>query len=304
VRSLCFLAAKGAAVIVAWRNLRSGRGDRRTALRLGLYLGAMRLLWLAGAQHQASTVEIDLLTAHVAYALYRVALVAVFYLALEPYARRLWPEMLVSWVRIFDGRVRDPRVGRDVLLGVAYGLGAGVLSAFMYWVPDRLGLPSFGLVLDLWSGEALRGVRHALATVAAFHTAAVTDAFIAIMLFVALRLLTGRTWLAVAIDTVLGLIVFSPESGNVFLYLAVMGPYLALFWLVLFRAGFFALALGMSVSTLLTLPLTFELTAWHAAPTWIVLVLLALLTGWGFRTALAGQPLFRDEILGAEAAAR
>ena len=60
-------------------------------------------------------------TAYIAWALYRVGLVYVFYLALEPYARRLWPHMLVSWVRLMGGRFRDPLVGRDLLIGALYG---------------------------------------------------------------------------------------------------------------------------------------------------------------------------------------
>ena len=39
--------------------------------------------------------------------MYRVGMVWVFYLAFEPYARRLWPRMLVSWVRVLGGHFRD-----------------------------------------------------------------------------------------------------------------------------------------------------------------------------------------------------
>ena len=33
-----------------------------------------------------------------------------YYLALEPYVRRLWPQALISWSRVLAGRVRDPLV--------------------------------------------------------------------------------------------------------------------------------------------------------------------------------------------------
>ncbi len=106
---------------VALRNVRRGRGDRRGALRLALYLGATRFLWFLGAHHLASTAEFDLFMSHLAYAMQRVGLAYVFYLAVEPYARRLWPRILVSWVRILDGGFRDPLVGRDLLVGAAAG---------------------------------------------------------------------------------------------------------------------------------------------------------------------------------------
>jgi hypothetical protein len=40
-----------------------------------------------------------------------------FYLALEPYIRRTWPELLVSWARILSGEFTDPLVGRDLIFG-------------------------------------------------------------------------------------------------------------------------------------------------------------------------------------------
>jgi hypothetical protein len=39
----------------------------------------------------------------------------------EPYARQSWPKLMVSWQRLLNGRLRDPLVGRDVLLGIVAG---------------------------------------------------------------------------------------------------------------------------------------------------------------------------------------
>ena len=44
------------------------------------------------------------------------------YVALEPYVRKRWPQVLVSWTNLLAGRVGDPVVGRDVLLGTALGV--------------------------------------------------------------------------------------------------------------------------------------------------------------------------------------
>ena len=40
------------------------------------------------------------------------------YMALEPDVRRRWPETLIAWSRVLAGRVNDPLVGRDLLLGI------------------------------------------------------------------------------------------------------------------------------------------------------------------------------------------
>src|SRR6185436_955709 len=106
--TLGFLLSLITGTVVASRNLRLGRGDRRGALRFAGYLGVTRFLWILGAHHFRSDSEVALLIAHLAWSLYRVGLVALFYLALEPYLRRLWPRMLVGWMRLLDGRLRDP----------------------------------------------------------------------------------------------------------------------------------------------------------------------------------------------------
>ena len=50
------------------------------------------------------------------------------YLALEPYVRRNWPTTLISWTSLLAGRVTDPIVGRDVLIGMLAGLVLKVLG--------------------------------------------------------------------------------------------------------------------------------------------------------------------------------
>lgn len=61
----------------------------------------------------------------------------VAYLAIEPYARRRWAPQLISWQRLLAGRWNDPRVGRDVLLGLA-GAAGGWVAYYAYQVLSRL----------------------------------------------------------------------------------------------------------------------------------------------------------------------
>jgi serine/threonine-protein kinase len=58
----------------------------------------------------------------------------VSYLALEPVVRRRWPDTLVSWTRLLRGRVLDPLVGRDVLVGVM----GGIVNATAYAVLESV----------------------------------------------------------------------------------------------------------------------------------------------------------------------
>jgi hypothetical protein len=59
--------------------------------------------------------------------------------------------------------------------------------------------------------------------------------------------------------------------------------------------------LGYTVGELLRyMPLAVDLTSWYGYTTWLALLTTAGVALWGFRVALAGRPLFRDEILGVE----
>jgi hypothetical protein len=67
---------------------------------------------------------------------------AAFYLALEPYIRRTWPELLVSWTRTLSGEFNDPLVGRDVFLGILFG--AAQVSLWVSLVAAPFFLPIRG----------------------------------------------------------------------------------------------------------------------------------------------------------------
>ena len=63
------------------------------------------------------------------------------YMALEPDVRRRWPQTLVSWSRVIAGRLSDPLVGRDLLVGTALGVLIQIVSQFEHLAPLWLGQP-------------------------------------------------------------------------------------------------------------------------------------------------------------------
>jgi hypothetical protein len=63
------------------------------------------------------------------------------YLGLEPYIRRFSPDSLIGWQRLVSGRWRDPRVGRDILIGVAAGMAMTLLYAAHNEIARLLGHP-------------------------------------------------------------------------------------------------------------------------------------------------------------------
>jgi serine/threonine-protein kinase len=112
-----------AGIVIARRNLRLGRGDRKGAFRLALaWLLVGMLDWILTAHHVSSVSrELSSFTKETAIILAFASSIWVSYIALEPFVRRYRPQLLFSWTRLLSGRFRDPLVGRDLLIGTAFG---------------------------------------------------------------------------------------------------------------------------------------------------------------------------------------
>src|SRR5678816_765862 len=136
------LAALVGGLILARRNLRSGRGDRRGALRLATYVFSIgMLIWVFGSTH-VPTISGELVSfvSNLAFALLLACFLWLVYIALEPYVRRRWPDMIISWSRLLAGRHRDPLVGRDILLGGLCGILWTMADPLYHLLPEWLGL--------------------------------------------------------------------------------------------------------------------------------------------------------------------
>jgi len=289
-----------AAIFVAWRNLRLGRGDRKTAFRFALYLGVVRLLWIVGAHHVAAQGEAWILYSHYALSVWRIFMVWIFYMAVEPYARRLWPHMLVTWVRFVGGRWRDPLVGRDILVGVVVGAFFANLGWLRIWLFPRLtGVPGSPPDVELSTLEALRRGAHLVAALAIDHTNAVLlNSLFFVLILVILRVVLHRTWLAVAAFFVLAIAAYWPANSSPTAYLIFMSLNVVIFVLVLFRYGFLSLVVTNAVEFLLIdIPITYQVSSWLFGGTVVALALVLGLAIYGLRIALAGRPLLRDEFL-------
>jgi eukaryotic-like serine/threonine-protein kinase len=296
--SLWFVAVVMTAGIVAVRNVRRGRGDRRGALRLALYLGAARMAWFIAAHHVAAPDEVEIFIGHLSYAMMRVGLAYVFYLAVEPYARRLWPRMLVSWVRVLEGRFRDPLVGRDLLLGCAGGALATLIQRLVAAVFSAFGGGPPLFEWSVWTEESLRGSLHAIVSLVGVHTQQLLEVIFPFTMLLILRLLLRRTSWAVAGVSLGAVVMFAPASGLSPDYVVTLALILSIFWLLLFRVGLLALAVLFNVSALLaTMPLTPSPAGWYLGTMLLVLAAVIAPAIYGFWTSQAGRPLFRDEIL-------
>jgi hypothetical protein len=274
--------------LLAWRNVRIGRGDRRGAFRLAAFAFACVLLGdLFGQNHVPSSAEIGLLFVTLREALIVAAIFWILYMAFEPYVRRRSPAILTSWTRLLAGWWRDPLVAADVLTGIVLGTaGLCVFSALpstfhAEFAPQLMASNSAFLSMWFWKSVAAVG-------------GALSYAFLWIVLLLVVR----RTWLAVPLFVIVILIVTGPAPGTA--EPAILARRLFLFSLVLFalnRFGVVATAALIYVHNIgMAFPLTADRSAWYAESGLIGIGSILALAGYAFHTTLAGRRLWRDKL--------
>jgi hypothetical protein len=281
--------------LLARRNLRSGRGDRRFAFRLASVLFVLVMLqWVLATHHVPERSEFELVFGGLYRAFFAFGLGWLFYIVLEPYARRLWPRTMISWVRLLDGRMHDPQLGRDVLIGCLWGAAYAVLvpasRLLPVWrggIPTRPDLPPHPATL-----LALGGIREAVAEMLAGFVNLTTHILFLLVALLLLRFLLRRTWLAIGAHWAGYALVYSSSFG-----ILPIVSWITLWHVFFFRFGWVTiLAATITTDLLQGFPLTSDLSAWHAYATVLAVGACLALAGWGFRTSLGGRPAFRDPL--------
>jgi hypothetical protein len=114
-------------MILAWRNVKLGRSDRRVAWRIAVFLFFIVLLKTRlefGLTLEMFRSSLQL-SAGVAFKFW------VYYLALEPILRKFWPGCLTVWSRAMIGRWKDPSLGHSLLVGAAMSIVVPLVHALL-----------------------------------------------------------------------------------------------------------------------------------------------------------------------------
>jgi serine/threonine-protein kinase len=279
---------------LARRNLRLGRGDRRGTLRLAAFFGTLDVAaWMLAAHHVPTLAEIGLVTTMFAGTLFASGVVAMVYFALEPFVRRRWPQVLVSWARVLAGDWRDPLVGRDTLAGVAAGALIGSLYKLEVLVPAWFGYPP-GALIPVVLNNVAEPTRFVSRILFDMSFVGIGLALAYVFLLVLLRVLLRREWMAVAV----WMAVMSP--GLLFLGEEAL-PVIAAFelaqtlilYMVITRFGLVAMMVaGFVLQISIDFPVTFDSSAWNAGYGYVALAIVAAIAFYAFKTSLAGRPVF------------
>ena len=240
------------AIVLAIRNARTGRADRRLATRLAV---AMSLVVLTSGVLE-SRVTLSLFSdfpkfvrvaiAGVNWATLMGLLMWTFYTALEPYARRRWPQMLISWSRLLEGRWRDPLIGRDLLIGSVIGIADGLANGIYDSLKATPDAPAYAEVA--WMGLG-RSFAHLLEVL----TQPLWLTLGSILLLVGLRIVLRTERLAmIAFVSVFAIVGFSMGENSVQDALGVIPAMIsgAIFVLVATRFGLIAVLAMMEMDLL------------------------------------------------------
>jgi serine/threonine-protein kinase len=281
-------------LVLARRNLRLGRVDRKGAFRLAAcFFWAGLLASLGASTHVPSPAEEwGLLVRHIALALFGAGFVWLGYIAMEPLVRRRWPEGIISWTRLLAGRAADPLVGRDALAGACFGIGMSLVNLLPVAVPEWIGrAPEMPAIREL---DLVGRPSFWVAAAANALTQSVSQGLVLlIFLFLTRRYLRSR-WLSAAAFLAVGFAIFAlalwEAAGPYALLLAVAST--AMYGVALFRFGLVGVTAAFFVFQLLA-AFPFGRLGWsdYDLPGLFALLVLAAFVAFAARAALGGRSL-------------
>src|SRR5690348_1076751 len=283
-------------ILIVRRNVRQKKGDEAGSWRLANFLFfAFLAMWALEAHHLASLGEFGTVVLALAWAFLVSTFARMLYFGLEPFVRRRDPHTLIGWMRFIGGKIRDPLVGRDILIGMTYGV---LLGAFLS--VDNVLLPLLGL-LPPQPGtpfmDSLLGIRQTLGSVFAYTWVFVLYSLAIFFVLFLVRLLVRKDWIAAIVIVVLGAI--TNTGGDYFWSTFLLSAVIWLsIYLVLRRFGLLALVAGLVVQNILvTFPMTTHLSRWYASGAIAGITIIIALALFALHTALAGQALFSAKVL-------
>jgi hypothetical protein len=283
-------------ILMAHRNLRLGRGDRRGAARLAIFVICLSFASsILHTTHTPTASEVGVVVMAISGALFFGGIAWLLYLALEPFLRRRWPHALIGWGKVLAGRLRDPLVGRDVLIGAAAGVAVFLAHEGVMLVSRAMGdpAPSPGT-----PGNKLSDITHTFDSILSDFGFGISLALAAAFLLFLIRVVVRKDWVAALAILVIGVAMnalFADGSAVAASVSAAIAFALLLFLVI--RFGVLAAVFLVAVSNVIDSAVPAPLGAWYGYAMWAPLTVVAAIAIFAFYTSLAGRPLFREALL-------
>jgi hypothetical protein len=275
-------------VLLARRNWKLGRVDRKGALRVAVARFALAMAVWIGTVH-GLTDGATLFQSSGDWLL-SGALLWILYLALEPELRARWPHSIVTWNRLLRGQWRDAQVGAHILIGSTVGVLLWLSAELIQvWLgnPGVLGSEG-GLGVTL-------GSRAWLATHAATLGAALPGGFILFLSIFGLRMWLRKDLWAALLAAAIGVLFNINSNGNLTDWRIMLPIYFFLFTVLIFvllRLGLVAaFAALFFVNTCGKIVVGSDWTTWYAPYGLATLALLLSIAIFAFWRSLGAREL-------------
>jgi hypothetical protein len=217
------------------------------------------------------------------------------YMAFEPYVRRRWPQLLIGWSRVLTGGLKDPLVGRDLLVGCLFGVAIALVyfaaCAVPAWIDVRGWTAFFPLTWSIGPPtrflSAIFGWTADSVLYGLFHTA---------ILFLAL-VISRKRWLGTLVAWMV-ITILHLRGEALTLDLVQASIVSALIVLVASRYGILACTATMFCADILwSAPLTLDFGRWYAFRSTVMAGLCLALAIYGFNISIGDKPALAPGLL-------
>lgn len=287
-RNIMFLLLLAAALGSAFSR-QGASGDVRGAVRLASVILVLRCgANLLSTEHVLGfSREPTIIGRSVLAALCEALVIGVLYLALESRVRRIWPQTLVGWSRILIRKVRDPFVGRDILIGTTMGAAWAILGLLDRQLPNFLGWQEREPLRAFSAMDLLLGSRFAAATALEVLQVSIYQGLMLLIMLVLARRVVLREGFAVLIVCLVTMPLYVTGGCHpLTAWLFIGAGVIAVAVLAMVRFGLLAVITGLFVAHLLnSFPLTGDVQQWYAGYGFFAVTATIALASFGYAQA-------------------
>ena len=216
-------------------------------------------------------------------------LVVIPYAAVEPFARRFWPQYLISSTRLLQGEFRDASVGRDLMIGIHLAILLHLGDQFLVLAPWSFLVPKTLLATPI---EVQAKAIYFLAYLFDAALGALTMTVLLLTtVMVLIKILLKKDLIVLGVLIVL-LMAIGFGADRDYIDLLVFTLVVCGIAYCILRFGALMSATWLFCRTLILLVATSNSEHWYATTSYLSIFAIVLLYGFAVRAALAGRNLF------------
>ncbi|HEX9160215.1 MAG TPA: serine/threonine-protein kinase [Thermoanaerobaculia bacterium] len=275
---------------LARRNVLRGRMHRDGVIRFGAFSFLLYFVSTSlDVHHVWSGLEVVRLLDVLDLALVVTALLLMWYVAIEPYFRRRFPRMLIGWTRLLSGRLKDPMVGRDILIGVFAGLVCATVEFINLLAPAWLGRPPLAGLRTGWDFAGLTGLSAIVHFIVFSVGSSIGRTLIFAVLFLVFRIVSRSTTAATVLLVVAAFLLLSGGDAPAVYFSDAFG---AVLMVTVFRKFGLLALMSQTFAWIVPALLTVDPSVWYFTRSLLIAGVVAAMAIYAFRVSVAAQPVF------------